>query len=129
MQAIKMSFEIYGTRIRPTVEIIDAPKKEADNLDFMYKHIGCKTIDCVRFDGVDVWVDDEGLLTSDNVVCEYTFDGHEVILAGSLLVSKEADNLGRTVWFNQTEDMDLMMKVIDMFENCELKGVTNAGGD
>ena len=126
-KAIKVSYEIdeENFRIKPKIEVIDAPEKEVDNLDFFYKNVDCHMLDAVYFEGFDLWVDDEGLITSGKVVCEYTFDTHTVPLAGDIVASKSADNLGRTVWFDENEDLDLMMSIIAMFEKAELKGVTN----
>jgi len=127
MKAIKVSYLVVdGNKVIPKIEVIDAPKTEADNLEFFYKNIECDTIDVAYFEDFDLWVDDNGLITAGKVVCEYTYDGYTVPLAGSIVVSKSADNLGRTVWFDDSEmkDINLMMKIIDMFEKAELKGCT-----
>lgn len=124
-KAIKISHAVVaGNRVIPNIQIIDAPQDDK-NLEFLYKNIECDTFDVAYFKDVDFWVDDNGLITSGKIVCEYTYDDYTVPLAGNIVVSKSADNLGRTVWFDVDKDMDLMMKVIDTLENAELKGMTN----
>jgi hypothetical protein len=56
-----------GTVIVITTEekVREVPLK-GDTLHFLYEQIGCSTVDCVRLaDGLDMWVDDEGLYTSE----------------------------------------------------------------
>lgn len=117
MKAIKVSYKAeYMTR---SVEVVDAPIK--DNLDFFYKNIGCDMIDCVYFDGFDVWVDDEGLLKSDNLVFEYTHKGFSVPLAGNLVITKGVDSQGATLFFEDDEDLS---EIFEMLNTMEFKGTT-----
>jgi len=126
MKAIVVKYEIDNDvmRVKRNIKVIDAPEKETDNLDFFYKNIGCRMIDAVYFDGFDIFVDDEGLLTSGNVVSEYDYKGQTAPLAGNLVFTKGADNLGKTVWFDEIEDIKLIMSIIEMVERAELRGVT-----
>jgi len=127
MKAIKISHTVVeGNRVIPKIEVIDAPKTEDSNLEFFYKNIECDTIDVAYFENFDLWVDDNGLITEGKIVCEYTYDGYTVPLAGNIIASKTADNEGRTVWFDDSvmKDINLMMEIIDMFEKAELKGCT-----
>ena len=103
------------------------PKLEKNNLNFFYNEIGCEMIDVVRFDGFDIFVDDEGLLKKGNVVAEITWGEFKVPLAGNLLITKGADDNGKTLWFDNDElvDLTLMEKIVDMLDGCEFKGVTN----
>ena len=93
-------------------------------MDFFYKHIDCDTFTVVYFNWVDFWVDDNGLITSGKVVCDYTYENYTVPLAGNIVVSKSADNLGNTVWFDDAKDKGLIMKIVATLENAVVKGVT-----
>lgn len=104
---------------------IEPPKEEKDNLEFFYKAIECDMIDIVYAEGFDMVVDDEGLLKSNNVVNEYTLpNGSKVVLAGNIVFTKPCDNEGRTVWFDEDEDLELIVSIQDMIKASELKGVT-----
>lgn len=125
-KAIILKWNVDNTtmRVSQDIKITNAPEKEADNLDFFYKHIECTAIDVVMMNGCDIFVNDNGLLESDNVVAEYRQDdGVEVPLAGNLVITKGIDSIGRTVWFDE-DDYRPMMKIIMMLERAKLKGVT-----
>jgi hypothetical protein len=98
---------------------MDAPEQD-EVLDFLYKEIGCNTVDVAYLpDGLLGWVDDEGLLKSGNVVCEYG----GAPLAGTVILSmSETTDEGETKWLETVEDIE---SAIDMAEKSELKGVTN----
>ena len=123
MRAVKIEWlKLGGMVVIPKVEVIEAPTKESEELDFFYKQIDCHMIDVVRLDGADLWVDDEGLLKSENIVGEYTTsDGKKLQLAGNIIASRGADNMGKTLWF-EDDDVDGIMKVIDLFKSVTLLG-------
>lgn len=59
-----------ATRDNFVAEAIEVEEKVG--LQTMYDNIGCDTVDVVRLpNNIDVWVDDEGLLKSGNVVMDY----------------------------------------------------------
>ena len=123
MKAILAQVRLSGKTVTKKVSTIDAPEKEGDNLDFYYNHLNCHTIDVVYTDEGDFFVDDNGLLTSDNPVFDY---GNGVVIAGNILVTKGVDSEGRTLFFDPSVDADFdkMMAIIDKLEKAELKGVT-----
>lgn len=126
MKAITVKWKINhdNKTIEQDIKIIDAPSKEEDDLDFFYREIGCRTIDVVQFNGLDIFVDDEGLLVSGNVVIEYYDNGEPiVILAGNLVITNGIDTIGRTVWFSD-DDHKTMMNIVKRLESFVVKGIT-----
>ena len=101
------------------VTFVEAPKDEKDNLDFFYKHIDCDTMDGVYFDGYDFFVDDNGLLKSGNVVCEY----NGVPLAGNIVVTAGCDSVGKTLWFDSVRDAKRVLVIKDLLETADFMGV------
>ena len=110
-------------RVKRSVEVVMAPVKESEQLDFFYEKIECKMIDAVWAEEVQLIVDDEGLFKSKNPVFEYTFaNGQKVQLAGNIVAYKEVDSKGATVWFD-ADDVEGINTAIDIFEGGELLGV------
>lgn len=73
-------------------KIIDVSKNKKDtNLDFLRKQLGCKLVDVQTIGLVDVWVDDETLLTNnyENIhTLKYTDENkivEELTVAGSFV--------------------------------------------
>ena len=121
---VKITKDDVAMTINHYSELIDAPIDEKDNLDFLYKNIGCQMIDVVYFDKFEIFVDDEGLLKSGNCVYEYSSGGFTVALAGSLIIAKGVDDEGRTLWFDEKEDIEALEETVNMLKSAEWKGMT-----
>lgn len=67
-------------------------------LEKMYELLGCSTVDVVSLDhNIDMWVDDEGLLKSGNMVMDYTISNDAPIkLSGNVLLLASNDE-GETI--------------------------------
>ena len=113
-------------RVKRSVEVVLAPTKEKEELDFFYKKIECTMIEAVFAEDMQLIIDEEGMYKQKNPVFKYTFkNGQEAQLAGNMVAYKSVDNLGRSVWFD-AEDVEAISDVIDMFEAGVLLGVTHA---
>lgn len=79
-------------------------------LEDMYKLLNCNMVELVRLDNnIDAWVDEEGLLKSNNPVHEFSIGGNEVSLAGRVLFlssNDEGDTIGLT-----DEQVDWLLSV------------------
>lgn len=124
MKAVRVKYELDGFKVKRDIKVIDAPTD--GNIQFYYDNIECTHFDVARFDGFDVYVDDNGLITSGNVVCEYTQGEFKVPLAGNLVFTKGVDAEGETTFFDNEDiaDVDMIIEIIDMVESAELMGVT-----
>jgi hypothetical protein len=74
-----------------------------------YKEIDCGIVDLVSADGCDIWVDDEGLLTSGKLIIEWAINGKKLSspLAGNLLITKGVDDEGNTLFYDEGDMNDL----------------------
>lgn len=125
MKAVLLTWEVDTEykKITRDINIVSVPKADS-NLSFITGSLGCDMIDVVAVNGFDIFVDDEGLLKSDNVVASYYQDGEKITdLAGNLLVSAGIDAEGETVWF-QDDAYPLMMNAIKILESANFLGVT-----
>lgn len=73
-------------------------------LEEMYKHIQCDMVDVVEIaEGIDIWVDDNGLFKPDNTVLEYKLKSNPeeaLHLAGNALFlssDDEGNSIGLTM--------------------------------
>jgi hypothetical protein len=81
--------DVYNENVRQ-VEVDDN-----DQLNSMYKHINCETVDRVQInDHDDIWVDDEGLLNLTKDSKFFTYEGR--LLAGNGLVMG-CDRMGESI--------------------------------
>lgn len=80
-------------------------KAESDwtvGIDEMYRLVNCDTLDVVRLtDEIDMWVDDEGLMKSDNFLQTFVYEGRKLHqpYAGNVLIlahNDEGDTIGLT---------------------------------
>lgn len=78
-------------------------------LKHMYDLIGCDLVEAVRLPkDIDIWVDEEGLLKSGNIVIGYKVepneesDGFELQLAGNALFLS-SDEEGNTIGLNEEQ--------------------------
>lgn len=82
------------------------PLRIQHGLDAMYEAIGCELVDCVTIgDGIDLWVDDEGLFNCPDHV--FILPGlHQPIAGRALILSHDDDGetTSATVGFEQIRD-------------------------
>ena len=115
MKVLVCRNEILDGMFKQSFEVHDVPK---DFLTFAYEKIGCDLVDVVYIDNnVTMWVDDEGLLKSDNAVLEYT---NNITLAGNIVFTGGADSVGNNLYLDDAE----IHKLKVMCRNAELKGIT-----
>ena len=81
--------------------------EEDFGLEDMYNHVGCDHLDIVRLpERIDIWVDDEGLLKSGNIVMQYQLKdiGEPLHLAGNALFLSYDDE-GNTIGLTNDQIM------------------------
>lgn len=72
-------------------------------LDVMHEEIGCDLVDIVALDDeIDAWVDDEGLLKSENPVHSVKFGDREYQLAGKIVLFSRDDE-GNSIGLNSEQ--------------------------
>ena len=88
--------------ISAKTQLVSLP--EDFGLEYMYKYIQCDMVDVVEIaEGIDVWVDDNGLFKPGNIVLEYKIkDNPDVVfhLAGNALFlssDDEGNSIGLTM--------------------------------
>lgn len=85
-----------------TKEIVEVETNEDGyvDLDELYNKIGCDLVTVVEFEeNIVAWVDDVGLLKSDNFVQKVSYMGFDIQLAGNILflgTTEEGDSVGLT---------------------------------
>ena len=79
------------------VETLNVREVEFSGLSDMYRLIGCDMVECVAVDAkTDLWVDEEGLLKSDNKPW-VIFKGAHSPLKGNVLITGGCDRHGNTM--------------------------------
>ena len=100
--------------------IVYCPKTEKaeevmlGGLDDYYKHLQCRTFDVVSAERFDIYVDDEGMMVSGNLVTQ--IDGIPVPLAGRLLFTGGVDGRGETL------SLDDSVREVDIEDICSPYG-------
>lgn len=85
-----------------TKEIVEVETNEEGyvDLDELYNKIGCDLVTVVEFEeNIVAWVDDVGLLKSDNFVQKVSYMGFDIQLAGNILflgTTEEGESVGLT---------------------------------
>lgn len=86
---------------------VEKVNDEDISLKEMYRLINCDLVELVRLtDNINIWVDEEGLLKSGNVVTEIISDDMKIKLAGKILFLKE-DKDGKSIGLN-SEDIKFL---------------------
>ncbi len=96
--------------------------KDGNHLADMYRLLECERVDLVRGPGVDLWIDDEGLLTQRDplLLVENESIGYRQWLMGSVLVTGGADSEGETLPLTEAQSAALVQ--------CLTPGTSIVGG-
>ncbi len=108
----------YDENNKQEIKIVDAPKQN-EFLEFAYKEIECKLVECVYFDNYDIWVNEEGLFKTGNPVYNY---GNFTQLAGNLVITKGVDSKGNTTFFDPSTDAGILLTIMDILINIQYLG-------
>jgi len=101
---------LIDVRNRTITEVEVIKDQEGSQLQSMYKHIKCGTVECVSFNEKnDVWVDEEGLLTLTPDSMFFKIVGYPDFLCGNGLVLGFDDENGESVDTNLTIDEVISM--------------------
>lgn len=102
------------------VIVIDAKKLEVreeqtpDNENFLqycYRTIDCSLVDVVRAPGFDIWCDDEGLLKEPKRFVSIHWNGKELSLAGTLVISS-INKEGESTSLHEAMTLDIVKSCI-----------------
>ena len=73
-------------------------KETIENLDDYYKLLKCSLFDVVRLDNnINLYVDDEGLLKSGNLVSDIKYKDYESKLVGNIIITGGIDSKGNSL--------------------------------
>lgn len=108
----------YLVSVTDKIKLSVVDMGEEFGLEEMYDKVKCSMLDIVRLpENIDIWVDDEGLMKSGNIVLEYSINTgegvHQLQLAGNALFMSY-DSQGETIGLNgrQISWIDKNVKVV-----------------
>ena len=99
----------YGIHINAEQKVIKpfVFNSDTDTLHMLYNLIGCTLVQVVSMDkDIDLWVDEEGLLSSEFYVTQFDFNNERHRYAGNVVILKTDWKTGNTTGFENLEELE-----------------------